>query len=107
MANLYPPPDDFNLADVQPGKLVFNWTPVISSCSTLQYDVTSTSNCGSCTVVANTSVTTVTATCSDLPLTTDAVTCHFRVRSCACGLVGNPSSPVALTLKRELQEFYS
>ena len=101
-ANLYPPPDDINLANVQPGKLVFNWTSVISNCSTLQYIIASSSYCGTCTAVANT--TTVTATCSDLQLSTNAVLCHFRVSSRACGLVGNPSSPIVLTLKRELQE---
>ena len=101
VANLYPSPDNINLADVQPGKLLFNWTSVISNCSTLQYNITSTSNCGTCTAVTNT--TTVIATCSDLRLTTNAVTCHFRVSSHACGLVGNPSSPIALILKCELQ----
>ena len=91
--NLYPPPDSLYLTDVQPGKLVFNWTPVNSNCSTLQYNITS--NCGTCPTVTNAT----TAICSDLHLTTNASLCHFRVSSHACGLVGNPSSSFAVNLK--------
>jgi hypothetical protein len=104
--NLYPPPDNINLADVQSGKLTFNWTSVISDCSTarlqLLYNITSTSDCGTCTVTAVTP-TTVTATCSNLLLTTNVVTCLFKVSSHVCGLIGNPSSPIELTLKGELE----
>ena len=91
--NLYPPPDNLYLADAQQGRLVFNWTPVISNCSTLQYNITS--DCGTCYTFTNAT----TATCSDLQLTTNAVLCHFRVSSRACDLVGNSSSPIAVTLK--------
>jgi hypothetical protein len=101
--NLYPPPNDINLTDIQPGTLTFKWTSVISNCSTLQYSIASTSNCGTCTVNENITATTVTATCSDLPLTINAVMCLFGVSTDACGLVGNPSSPLALTLKGELK----
>ena len=100
--NLYPPPNDINLADVQPGKLIFNWTSVISNCSTLQYNIASTSDCGTCTVVTNT--TAFTAVCSDLLLTANAIVCHFSVSSHACDLIGNPSVPFEVTLKCELQE---
>ena len=65
----------------------------MSNCSTLQYIIAS--DCGVCPSVTNMT----TATCSDLQLTTNAVLCHFRVSSRACDLVGNPSSPTAVTLK--------
>ena len=93
--NLYPPPNNLFLVDVQPGILVFNWTPAISNCSTLQYNIITTSECGACPTVANTT----TATCSNIQLTTNAVLCHIRVSSRACSLVGNPSLPTAVTLK--------
>ena len=96
--NLYPPPDNIYLADAQPGTLVFNWTPVIFNCSTLQYSIAS--DCGACPSVTNMT----SAMCSDLQMTTNAVVCHFRVSSRACGLVGNPSSPTAVTLKGTLIE---
>ena len=73
--------------------LAFNWTPVISNCSTLQYSIVS--DCGTCPTVTNMT----TATCSDLQLTTNASLCYFRVTSRACDLTGSPSSPTAVTLK--------
>ena len=89
--NLYPPPDNLYLADVQPGTLVFDWTPTISNCSTIQYNIITTSECGACPIVTNMT----TATCSGIQPTTesDAVLCHIRVSSHACNLVGNPSLP--------------
>lgn len=101
MQNLYPP-DNIHLADAQPGILVFNWTPVISNCSIafLQYSITS--DCGACPTHANMT----TATCSNLQLSTNAVMCHFSVSSRACGLVGNPSSPAAVTLKGSYNNNY-
>ena len=66
---------------------------MISICSILQYSITS--DCGACPTVANTT----TASCSDLPLATNAALCHFRVSNFACDLVGNLSSPAAVTLK--------
>ena len=95
--NPYPPPDNLYLADVQAGKLIFNWTSIISNnCSTLQYSITS--DCGTCPNATNRT----TATCSDLQLTTNARLCHFRVSSHACSLVGHPSSPIAVVLKGAL-----
>ena len=91
--NLYPPPDDIYLADARPGTLVFNWIPVISNCSMLQYNISS--DCGTCPTVTNAT----TAICSDLQLTTNASLCHFRVSSRACDLLGNPSSSFAVNLK--------
>lgn len=92
VSNLHPPPEDIYLADVRPGRLVFSWTA--SECSTtIYYDITT--DCGTCPVVTNTT----TATCSSLQLSTSARLCHFRVSSVACDLSGNPSSPVAVTLK--------
>ena len=41
----------------------------------------------------------ITAACSDLQLTTNAVVCHFRVSSVVCGHTGNPSPPLSVTLK--------
>jgi hypothetical protein len=73
---------------------VLNWTPVTSNCSMAYVQYTISSDCGTCPTVTN--MTTV--TCSDLKLTTIAVLCHFRV-SRACGLVGNLSSPIVVTLK--------
>ena len=95
VTNHYPPPDNVYVADARTGTLVFNWTPVISNCSTafLQYSITS--DCGACPTVTNLT----TATCSDLQLSTNAVMCQFSVSSHACGLVGNSSSPTAVTLK--------
>ena len=81
--NLYPPPDNIYLADAQPQKLVFSWTPAIPNCSTLQYSITS--DCGACPTVTNMT----TATCSDLQVSTNAVLCHFRVSTYACDFVGN------------------
>ena len=40
-------------------------------------------------------------TCSNLPLTTSAITCLFRASSDVCGFVGNPSFPIAVILKGE------
>ena len=74
---------------------MFNWTPVISNCSTLYVQYNITSDCGICPTVTNIA----TATCSDLRLSTNAVVCHFSVSSRACGLVGNPTSPTEVTLK--------
>ena len=92
--NPYPSPEDIYLADVQLGKLIFIWSSVLSNnCSVLHYSTDS--DCGTCPTVTNMT----TATCSDLPLTTNAVTCHFRVSSHACGLVGSPSSPIKVILK--------
>ena len=93
--NLHPPPDNLFLVDVQPGTLVFNWTSANSNCSTLQYNVTTTSECGACPTVTNTT----TATCSGIQLTTDAVLCHIRISSRTCNLVGNPSLPTTVSLK--------
>ena len=68
---------------------------VISNCSTafLQYSIAS--DCGACPTHTNTT----TATCSDLWLSPNAIMCQFSVSSHACGLVGNPTSPIAVTLK--------
>ena len=93
--NLYPPPNNLFLVDVQPGTLVFNWTSAISNCSTLQYNIITSSDCGACPTVTNMT----TATCSDIQPTTDAVLCHIRVSSRACNLVGNSTLPTAVTLK--------
>ena len=89
-----PPPDDLHLTDAQPGKLTFNWSSVISNnCSIPLYNITS--DCGICPTVTN--ITTV--TCSDLQLTTNVDTCHFRVSTQTCNLTGNLSSSVTVTLK--------
>ena len=98
---VHPPPDNINLAEVQPGKLIFNWTSTISTCSTVQYNIASDG--GSCPVVTN--MTTV--TCSDLQLTANANVCHFRVSNRACGLVGTSSSPVAVTLKGSFIKYHA
>jgi hypothetical protein len=74
---------------------VFNWTPITSNCSMAYVQYTISSDCGTCPTVTNMT----TATCSDLQPTTIAVLCHFRVSSRACGLIGNPSSPIVVTLK--------
>ena len=83
------------LSDVQKGNLVFSWTPVAfdAYCSSMRYIITS--DCGTCPTFTNMT----TATCSDVQLTTNAVTCHFRVSSDICDLPENPSSPVEVTLK--------
>ena len=99
MSNLPPPPEEIYLVDIQPGRLIFSWTA--SGCSIVWYDVTS--DCGICTVVINTT----TAMCSNLQLSTNARLCHFRVSSVACDLNGNPSSPVAVTLKGNIIIIYS
>ena len=93
-ANPYPPPNDIYLADVQPGKLVFNWSSVTSrNCGILQYGIAS--DCGTCPTFTNMT----TATCSDLQLTTNSASCNFRVSSHACDLVGNTSPPIVVMLK--------
>ena len=101
--NLYPPPDNLYLADAQPRTLIFNWTPVLSNCSTLQY-ITS-SDCGTCSIVIN--ATTAAAICSDFQLTTSASLCNFRVSSHACGLSGNPSLPTIVKLKGNYYYWYN
>ena len=85
--------DNIYLADAQKEKLVFSWNSVASNnCSALNYTITS--DCGSCTITNMTI-----ATCSDLQLTTNAVTCHFSINSDVCNQAGDPSSPVTVTLK--------
>ena len=91
--NRYPSPANIYLTDAQPGTLVFNWTPVITNCSTLQYSIIS--DCGTCPTITNAT----TAICSDFQLTTNANLCNFSVSSRACDLTGNPSSPIVVTLK--------
>ena len=87
-------PDSIYLADAQKGRLIFSWSSVTSNdCSALQYSIAS--DCGICPTVTNGTTT----TCSDLQLSTNPIVCHFRVRSVACDLIGNPSSPVSVTLK--------
>ena len=90
-SNLHPPSEYIYLADAQPGTLVFSW--IASDCSNLMYNITS--DCGTCPTVTHMT----TATCSNLQLLTKAVLCHFKISSVACGLIGNPSSPVVVTLK--------
>ena len=97
---VHPPPHNISLADVQLGKLIFNWTSTFSTCSTIRYNIAS--DCGSCSITTNTT----TATCSDLQLTTNASVCHFRVSNRACGRVGTSSSPVAVMLKGSLSSSY-
>ena len=66
----------------------------MSDCSTLKLGYNITSDCGTCVITNMT-----TATCSDLQLSTNASVCHFRVSSLVCDQAGDPSSPVAVTLK--------
>jgi hypothetical protein len=93
---VYSAPEIIYLSDVQKGKLVFSWTPVAldADCFSVQYSITS--DCGTCTI---TKFNMTTATCSDLQLSTNAVTCHFSVSSAICDLSGDTSSPVPVTLK--------
>jgi hypothetical protein len=91
---VYSAPENIYLSDAQKGKLVFSWTPVAfdADCFSVQYSIIS--DCGTCMITNMT-----TATCSDLQLSTNAVTCHFSVSSAICDLPGDPSSLVPVTLK--------
>jgi hypothetical protein len=88
-------PENPSIADAQEGKLVFEWSSVRSNdyCNVPQYSITS--DCGICPAITNIT----TATCSGLQLSTNATMCHFRVSTRACNLTGNPSPPLAVTLK--------
>ena len=91
--NLHPPPNDIQLVEAQAKQLIFNWTPALSTCSIVQYNITS--NCGTCPAVTNMTR----AACSDFQLTTNAVLCQFSVNSVACNHPGNSSSPITVILK--------
>ena len=95
MTNFYPPPENLSLTDAQEGKLMFKWSSVRSNsyCNIPQYGITS--DCGVCPTITNMTI----ATCSDLQLSTNAVTCHFQVSTHACNLIGNPSLAIRVTLK--------
>ena len=76
-------------------QLIFNWSPVESNCSALQYIIES--DCGTFTTAVTTSTL---ATCSfDLSAIADSM-CTFTIRSVVCGNIsGILSDPLSITLK--------
>ena len=96
---VYSAPDNIKLADAQEDKLLFSWTPIaINYCNNSDLHYYITFDGGTC---PNVTVNMTTATCYDLHLTTNASVCNFSISSYSvvCDQAGDPSSPVAVTLK--------
>lgn len=99
-----PPPTDFQLVDVTPGRLTFNWSRVDSNCSTLQYNMI-VSNCGVC--ACTTPVRDNFVICS-IDLTSASLSgngpSRFSVQSVICNnITGSISMLINATLRGELQ----
>ena len=73
-------------------QLTFNWSSTLpSSCPFAHYAITAI-DCGNC----PTSATINHTICQNAVL---GLTCSFVVRSVACGISGNPSDSISITLK--------
>jgi hypothetical protein len=71
--------------------MVFAWDPILSNCSTLNYTIISTNNCGSClSPTSNTST-----VCTNVPLSLSGHPCSFAIRTNVCGrIAGKQSEPI-------------
>ena len=81
-------------------QLTFTWTPVISDCHTIEYNINA-SNCGSC----PTTTTYTTVTCTDLPMATDPdgnTWCIFVLSVVSCGNINlSPSGQISVLVVDE------
>ena len=77
-------------ADFSQQEITFSWSPVVSDCPAIYYNIPS-SNCGSCPTTTNHT----TVTCTDVP--TNGSVCTFALQTVVCGnITGNESNPVSI-----------
>ena len=93
-AEPYPSPKDIFLSDIGPTHMTFEWSPLIFNCPSLQYIITSDSNCGTC---PNATIN-ATATCTNM--TINGHTCNLFVQTEVCGsIIGEKSKPLKVKLQ--------
>ena len=87
-----------SLLTVNSRQLVFNWIPIQSNCSSLQYGTES--DCGSCSDESQTVLNQTSKTCIVEQPNMDERVCSFAVNSVICrNISGSFSTPVNVTLK--------
>ena len=96
----YSPSNNVSLDGVSNGKLTFGWTFSVPDCTAINYNISS--DCGSC--LRTTDATN--ATCSDLPLSSNPLNCTFSVYPVVCGVAGEASNPITVTLKGIIELLY-
>ena len=93
--NAAPPPDNIHLAQVTKNALTFQWNPVQSICSYMQYKV----NAEGCGVCPNTTLSaSVICVVNDI-LTNSNSVCTLSVETMVCGFQSNVSETVIAMLK--------
>ena len=93
LSESYPPPDNIHFVSytVNPNTMIFAWDPILTNCSTLNYTIISTSNCGRCLPPASNTST----VCTNVPLSLSGHPCSFAIRTDVCGrIVGRESEPI-------------
>ena len=96
-----PSPMGVSLFTVNSRQLVFNWMPIQSNCSSLQYGIES--DCGSCSEGSQTFLNQTSKTCIVEQPNTDERMCSFAVNSVICrNISGSFSTPVNVTLKGKI-----
>ena len=96
--NAAPPPDNVHLAQVTKNALTFQWDPVQSICSYIQYKV----NAEGCGVCPNTTLSaSVTCIVNDILAngTSNNSVCTLSVETMVCGFQSNVSEVVTAMLK--------
>ena len=90
------PPTNVSLTEVSPYQLVFNWMPVTHNCSSITYNIISSTGCGDC----PTRVNDTNANCLIEPLIpSEKRRCVFGVRAFLCDDIRGEQSDLAnLTL---------
>ena len=92
----FPPPGEvnINLTALSTRALTFSWNPIAANCPAIHYNILA-SNCGSCPTTTNhTNV-----TCTDIPITYNAILCTFALRTVVCGhTAGIVSNPISVPL---------
>ena len=98
----YPPPSNVHLAEINSTHLTFHWSPISSNCDSIQYHIT-TSNCGICPNVTNST----SVTCYINGLFTNSsrqlYLCIFTVQTVVCNnTAGNENRRIQVMLKSKL-----
>ena len=90
------PPDNISLSGASPSKLVFEWSSVTHDCSALNYNIMTSTGCGTCPTSASSN----TATCSIHRLQPNEVRlCSFRVQAVLCNSTSGQLGNANFTLK--------
>ena len=85
-----PPPSDISWARISTEEIVFSWSPVVSNCSSIHYNVLD-SNCGVC---PNSTLDT-NITCTNVSMNHLSI-CMLAVQTVVCGNISGEWSQVHL-----------